>query len=158
VPYACTAGTCRSQGLKAAPSAPFDIGCRDLRRTIPEKPIDEIRHRGELVVAVAAGERRHEGVLHRQRRVRAGEQDRHQIGRVGVVDGAVAELVGVGRLHALAVPIAAIGAIAGEDLDAEARTRSRFLLGSLPAPVLHFAAIESPAGIVVEWERVSMSL
>jgi hypothetical protein len=37
-------------------------------------------------------------------------------------------------------------------------TRSRVLLGSLPAPVLHFAAIESHAGIVVEWEGVSMSL
>jgi hypothetical protein len=28
--------------------------------------------------------------------------------------------------------------------------RSRFLLGSLPAPVLHFSTIESHAGIVVE--------
>jgi hypothetical protein len=52
----------------------------------------------------------------------------------------------------------AIGAIAGEDLDAEARTRSRFFLGSLSVPVLHFAAIESHAGIVVEWDGVSMSL
>ena len=36
--------------------------------------------------------------------------------------------------------------------------RSRFPLGSLPALVLHSAAIESHAGIVVEWEGVSMSL
>jgi hypothetical protein len=36
--------------------------------------------------------------------------------------------------------------------------RSRFLLGSLPAPILRFAAVESHAGIVVEWEEVSMSL
>jgi hypothetical protein len=93
------------------------------------KTVDEIRHRRKLVVAMAARKRRHKGVLDRQRCVLA-----------------------------LAVPIVAIGAIAGEDLDAETRTRSRFLLGSLSAPVLHFAAIESHAGIVVEWEGVSMSL
>jgi hypothetical protein len=45
-----------------------------------------------------------------------------------------------------------------EDLLFGRTARSRFLLGCLPAPVLHFAAIESHAGIVVEWEGVSMSL
>ena len=36
--------------------------------------------------------------------------------------------------------------------------RSRFLLRRLAAPILHFAAVESHAGIVVEWVGVSMSL
>jgi hypothetical protein len=34
---------------------------------------------------------------------------------------------------------------------------SRFLLGLLPTPVLHFALAESHGGIVVEWAGVSMS-
>jgi hypothetical protein len=66
-------------------------------------------------------------VLERQRGVRAGEEDHHQIGGFGVVDGAAAAQVGLRRLHALAVPIVAIGAIAGEDLDAEAGSRRRFV-------------------------------
>jgi hypothetical protein len=95
-----------------------DIGPSHLRRAITEETIDEIRRRGELVIAMAAGKRRHEGVFDRERGVRAGEEDRHQIGGVGVVDGATAAQAVVGRLHALAVPVVAIGAIAGEDLDA----------------------------------------
>jgi hypothetical protein len=83
-----------------------------LRHTVAEEAVDEIRHRSEFVVAVAAGERRHESMLDRQRGVGAGEQDRLQIGGVGVVDGAAGTQVGVGRLHALAVPIVAIGAVA----------------------------------------------
>ena len=103
-----------------------DIGCGDVRHAVTKEAVDEIRHRGKFIVAMAARERRHEGVLDWQRRVRAGEQDRHQIGGVGIVDGAAAQ-VGVRRLHALAVPIAAIGAIAREDLDAEARSGRRFV-------------------------------
>jgi len=53
-------------------------------------------------------------------------------------------------LHALAVPIAAIGAITGDDLDAETRTRNCVLLGSFLSSVLHFAPVESHEGIVVE--------
>jgi hypothetical protein len=34
---------------------------------------------------------------------------------------------------------------------------SRFLLRGLAAPVLHFALVESHAGIVVEWAEVSTS-
>jgi hypothetical protein len=147
-----------TKGLRQRLACLVDIGHRDFRRAVAEEAVDEIGDGGEFVVAVAAREGRHEGVLDRQWGVRAGEQDRRQIGGVGIVDGAAAEQVGVGRLHALAVPIVAIGAVAGEDLDAEARRRSRSLLGTLPAPVLHFAAIESHAGIVAEWERVSMSL
>ena len=44
-----------------------------------------------------AREGRHEGVLDRQRGVGAGEQDRRQVGGVGVVDGAAAAQVGAAR-------------------------------------------------------------
>jgi hypothetical protein len=102
----------RNQCLRERLARLVDIGRGDLRRAIAEKPVDEIRRRGELVIAVAAREGGHEGVLDRQRCVRAGEQDRHQVGGGGVVDGAAADEVGVGRLHAPAVPVVAIGAVA----------------------------------------------
>ena len=62
---------------------------------------------------MSAREGRHEGVLDRQRGVRAGEEDRRQICGDQIVEGAAAAQVGVGRLHALAIPIVAISAIAG---------------------------------------------
>jgi hypothetical protein len=43
-----------------------------------------------------------------------------------------------------------------EDLAIGRAPRSRFLLGSLPAPVLHFALVESHGRIVADWTRLAI--